>query len=71
MRVKWCVDMHGISMTLDGSFGKLQLRTQLLGRFNAENALVVLACLLSLGRIARRGRGGARPSARRRRDAWR
>jgi UDP-N-acetylmuramoyl-L-alanyl-D-glutamate--2,6-diaminopimelate ligase len=43
------VDAHGVSMTLDGSFGKLHLRTRLLGRFNAENALVVLACLLSLG----------------------
>ncbi len=36
-------------MTLDGSFGKLRLHTRLLGRFNAENSLVVLGCLLSLG----------------------
>ncbi|HEY0745674.1 MAG TPA: UDP-N-acetylmuramoyl-L-alanyl-D-glutamate--2,6-diaminopimelate ligase, partial [Steroidobacteraceae bacterium] len=40
---------RGISIDLDGSFGKLHLETQLMGRFNAENALVVMACLLSLG----------------------
>lgn len=40
---------HGISIDVDGSFGKLNLETQLMGRFNAENSLVVLACLLSLG----------------------
>jgi UDP-N-acetylmuramoyl-L-alanyl-D-glutamate--2,6-diaminopimelate ligase len=40
---------RGISIDLDGSFGKLQLETQLMGRFNAENSLVVMACLLSLG----------------------
>jgi UDP-N-acetylmuramoyl-L-alanyl-D-glutamate--2,6-diaminopimelate ligase len=43
------VDLHGISMALDGSFGKYPLATQLLGRFNAENAVIVLGCLLSLG----------------------
>jgi UDP-N-acetylmuramoyl-L-alanyl-D-glutamate--2,6-diaminopimelate ligase len=43
------LDPHGISMELDGSFGKLTVKTQLLGRFNAENSLVVIACLLSLG----------------------
>jgi UDP-N-acetylmuramoyl-L-alanyl-D-glutamate--2,6-diaminopimelate ligase len=43
------LDVHGISMQLDGSFGKAQVATRLLGRFNAENALVVIACLLSLG----------------------
>jgi UDP-N-acetylmuramoyl-L-alanyl-D-glutamate--2,6-diaminopimelate ligase len=43
------LDLRGISMDIDGSFGKLHLSTKLLGRFNAENALVVLACLVSLG----------------------
>jgi UDP-N-acetylmuramoyl-L-alanyl-D-glutamate--2,6-diaminopimelate ligase len=43
------LDLSGISMDIDGSFGKLHLSTKLLGRFNAENALVVLGCLLSLG----------------------
>jgi UDP-N-acetylmuramoyl-L-alanyl-D-glutamate--2,6-diaminopimelate ligase len=36
-------------MELDGSFGTQHLRTRLLGRFNAENSLVVLGCLLALG----------------------
>jgi UDP-N-acetylmuramoyl-L-alanyl-D-glutamate--2,6-diaminopimelate ligase len=43
------LDVHGIRMQLDGSFGRVTLRTKLLGRFNAENSLVVIACLLSLG----------------------
>jgi UDP-N-acetylmuramoyl-L-alanyl-D-glutamate--2,6-diaminopimelate ligase len=43
------LDLHGISMQLDGSFGKAGVNTKLLGRFNAENSLVVIACLLSLG----------------------
>jgi UDP-N-acetylmuramoyl-L-alanyl-D-glutamate--2,6-diaminopimelate ligase len=43
------LDVHGISMQLDGSFGSAEVATRLLGRFNAENALVVLACLVSLG----------------------
>jgi UDP-N-acetylmuramoyl-L-alanyl-D-glutamate--2,6-diaminopimelate ligase len=43
------LDLRGISMDIDGSFGKLHLSTKLLGRFNAENALVVLGCLVSLG----------------------
>src|SRR6202035_2129132 len=43
------VGVHGISMQLDGTFGKAAVSTRLLGRFNAENALVVIACLLSLG----------------------
>jgi UDP-N-acetylmuramoyl-L-alanyl-D-glutamate--2,6-diaminopimelate ligase len=43
------LDVHGVSMQLDGSFGKAEVATRLLGRFNAENALVVIACLLSLG----------------------
>jgi UDP-N-acetylmuramoyl-L-alanyl-D-glutamate--2,6-diaminopimelate ligase len=46
---KVTLDVHGISMQLDGSFGTAQVSTRLLGRFNAENALVVIACLLSLG----------------------
>jgi len=43
------VGPRGIALQLDGSFGKLAVNTQLMGRFNAENALVVIACLLSLG----------------------
>ena len=43
------LDLHGISMQLDGSFGKAAVATRLLGRFNAENSLVVIACLLALG----------------------
>src|ERR1700733_6991736 len=42
------LDARGLSMQLDGSFGTVKLGTRLLGRFNAENALVVIACLLSL-----------------------
>jgi UDP-N-acetylmuramoyl-L-alanyl-D-glutamate--2,6-diaminopimelate ligase len=40
--------VHGVCMQLDGSFGKAAITTRLLGRFNAENVLVVMACLLSL-----------------------
>jgi len=43
------LESRGISIDLDGSFGKLTLNTQLMGRFNAENSLVVIGCLLSLG----------------------
>jgi UDP-N-acetylmuramoyl-L-alanyl-D-glutamate--2,6-diaminopimelate ligase len=43
------LNAHGISMQLDGSFGKAPVSARLLGRFNAENSLVVIACLLSLG----------------------
>jgi UDP-N-acetylmuramoyl-L-alanyl-D-glutamate--2,6-diaminopimelate ligase len=43
------MEPRGISIELDGSFGKLNVKTQLIGRFNAENSLVVIACLLSLG----------------------
>jgi UDP-N-acetylmuramoyl-L-alanyl-D-glutamate--2,6-diaminopimelate ligase len=43
------LDLRGISLRLDGSFGKAEMHTKLLGRFNAENSLVVIACLLSLG----------------------
>jgi len=41
--------LRGVSMDVDGSFGKIRVSTKLLGRFNAENALVVLGCLLALG----------------------
>jgi UDP-N-acetylmuramoyl-L-alanyl-D-glutamate--2,6-diaminopimelate ligase len=47
------VDLHGVSMQLDGSFGTAEVTTRLLGRFNAENALIVVACLLSLGATLR------------------
>jgi len=43
------VDMQGIALHIEGSFGSLDLHTKLLGRFNAENVVVVLACLISLG----------------------
>jgi UDP-N-acetylmuramoyl-L-alanyl-D-glutamate--2,6-diaminopimelate ligase len=40
---------QGISIELDGSFGKIAVDTRLMGRFNAENSVIVIACLLSLG----------------------
>jgi UDP-N-acetylmuramoyl-L-alanyl-D-glutamate--2,6-diaminopimelate ligase len=43
------METRGISIELDGSFGQVTVKTQLMGRFNAENSLVVLGCLLSLG----------------------
>jgi UDP-N-acetylmuramoyl-L-alanyl-D-glutamate--2,6-diaminopimelate ligase len=43
------METRGISIELDGSFGQVAVKTQLMGRFNAENSLVVLGCLLSLG----------------------
>ena len=43
------LDLHGISLSLAGSFGALRVTTKLLGRFNAENAVLVLACLVGLG----------------------
>jgi UDP-N-acetylmuramoyl-L-alanyl-D-glutamate--2,6-diaminopimelate ligase len=43
------LDVHGVSMQIDGSFGKARVDTRLLGRFNAENSLIVIACLLALG----------------------
>jgi UDP-N-acetylmuramoyl-L-alanyl-D-glutamate--2,6-diaminopimelate ligase len=43
------LDVHGISMHLAGSFGHAEVKTRLLGRFNAENSLVVIACLLARG----------------------
>jgi UDP-N-acetylmuramoyl-L-alanyl-D-glutamate--2,6-diaminopimelate ligase len=43
------LEASGIALELDGSFGKITVKTQLMGRFNAENSLLVIACLLSLG----------------------
>jgi UDP-N-acetylmuramoyl-L-alanyl-D-glutamate--2,6-diaminopimelate ligase len=43
------LDLNGISMTLDGSFGRCRVTTKLLGRFNAENSVIVIACLVALG----------------------
>jgi UDP-N-acetylmuramoyl-L-alanyl-D-glutamate--2,6-diaminopimelate ligase len=43
------LDPHGMSMRLGGSFGAAALRCGLIGRFNAENAVVVLGCLASAG----------------------
>ena len=43
------LDLRGISLALGGSFGERRVTTHLLGRFNAENSVVVLACLLALG----------------------
>lgn len=43
------VGLRGISLQLQGDFGTAQLSTHLLGRFNAENCVVVLTCLLRLG----------------------
>ena len=43
------LDINGISMALEGSFGTARLATKLMGRFNAENAVLVVACLLALG----------------------
>ena len=42
-------EAHGLAVELDGSFGRLRLHARLIGRFNAENSVVVLGCLLSLG----------------------
>jgi UDP-N-acetylmuramoyl-L-alanyl-D-glutamate--2,6-diaminopimelate ligase len=39
---------HGMTLALDGSFGKITLQSKLIGRFNAENCVIVLACLLAL-----------------------
>ncbi len=39
----------GIAIEVDGSFGKVDVNTQLMGRFNAENSLLVIGCLLALG----------------------
>jgi UDP-N-acetylmuramoyl-L-alanyl-D-glutamate--2,6-diaminopimelate ligase len=63
------LDLNGISMALEGSFGTARLTTKLMGRFNAENAVIVVACLLALGAAWPRPRRRW-PSARRLRDAW-
>ena len=43
------MEARGIVLELAGSFGEVTVKTQLIGRFNAENSLLVMACLLSLG----------------------
>jgi UDP-N-acetylmuramoyl-L-alanyl-D-glutamate--2,6-diaminopimelate ligase len=43
------LDLSGISLDILGSSGEITLSTKLLGRFNAENVLVVLGCLFALG----------------------
>jgi UDP-N-acetylmuramoyl-L-alanyl-D-glutamate--2,6-diaminopimelate ligase len=43
------METRGIAIDLTGSFGQFTVKTQLMGRFNAENSLVVMGCLLSLG----------------------
>jgi UDP-N-acetylmuramoyl-L-alanyl-D-glutamate--2,6-diaminopimelate ligase len=43
------LDLAGISLDIVGGSGEITLSTKLLGRFNAENVLVVLGCLLALG----------------------
>ena len=40
---------RGLSLQLDGTCGRAALQSKLIGRFNAENLLVVLGCLVSLG----------------------
>jgi UDP-N-acetylmuramoyl-L-alanyl-D-glutamate--2,6-diaminopimelate ligase len=42
-------DVRGLTLAVDGSYGRLALRSTLIGRFNAENLVLVLACLLGLG----------------------
>jgi UDP-N-acetylmuramoyl-L-alanyl-D-glutamate--2,6-diaminopimelate ligase len=42
-------DRTGISLVIEGSFGKAEAATQLIGRFNAENSIVVIGCLMALG----------------------
>ncbi len=42
------LDLHGMSMKLGGSLGTQHVTTKLLGMFNAENSLIVLACLAAL-----------------------
>jgi UDP-N-acetylmuramoyl-L-alanyl-D-glutamate--2,6-diaminopimelate ligase len=45
-------DGRGLSLELAGNAGSSSLRSALLGRFNAENLVVVLGCLLGLGSTA-------------------
>jgi UDP-N-acetylmuramoyl-L-alanyl-D-glutamate--2,6-diaminopimelate ligase len=42
------LDLHGMTLTLGGSFGAARVTTKLVGAFNAENSVVVLASLLAL-----------------------
>src|SRR5579871_810952 len=43
------IDLKGIALTVEGSLGRATLKTRLLGRFNAQNALTVMGCLQALG----------------------
>ena len=49
----WANDVHysdaGITLSIDGHWGKADLQAPLIGAFNASNLLVALATLLSLG----------------------
>ena len=40
---------RGLSLTIEGTFGSAVLRTRLVGRFNAENCVIVLAGLAGRG----------------------
>ena len=40
--------VHGLGLQISGSLGERLVKTQLMGRFNAENAVIVLGCLLAL-----------------------
>ncbi len=42
-------DVRGLSLALAGSYGPLALRSSLIGRFNGENLVLVLACLIACG----------------------
>ena len=44
-----CYSEQGISMALDGYWGKGQLNVPLIGAFNASNVLLALAALLAVG----------------------
>jgi UDP-N-acetylmuramoyl-L-alanyl-D-glutamate--2,6-diaminopimelate ligase len=43
------VPRRGLALEIDGSFGPQRLQSRLVGGFNAENLVVVLGCLVSLG----------------------
>jgi UDP-N-acetylmuramoyl-L-alanyl-D-glutamate--2,6-diaminopimelate ligase len=42
-------DLKGVALQLDGSFGTRRMTAKLLGRFNVENLVLVIGCLLGLG----------------------
>lgn len=42
-------EARGLAMEFDGSGANVSLHSHLIGRFNGENMLVVLACMLSMG----------------------